>query len=64
MQLEVTETLKDALAKYRTARRAYVSLGPASCPEEARKISADYQTALEVIGYQVMVEAELQGLTV
>ncbi|EPQ6932571.1 hypothetical protein ACUVZD_000214 [Pseudomonas aeruginosa] len=64
MQLEVTETLKDAMGKYRAARKAYVSLGPASCTEKARQISEDYQTALEVLGYQVMVEAELQGLKV
>jgi len=63
MQLEVTESLKEALGKYRAARRAYVSLGSASPDEKAREVSVEYQTALEALGYQVMVEAELQGLT-
>ena len=64
MQLEVTENLKEALGKYRTARRAYVSLGAASPVEQARQVGDEYQTALEALGYQVMVEAELQGLKV
>ncbi|WP_434676674.1 hypothetical protein [Pseudomonas sp. D3-10] len=64
MQLEVTENLKEALGKYRNARKAYVSLGAASPAEEARQAGIEYQTALEALGYQVMVEAELQGLEV
>ena len=64
MQLEVTESVKEALGKYRTARRAYVSLGAASPAEKAREVSVEYQTSLEALGYQVMVEAELQGLEV
>lgn len=64
MQLELTENLKEAIGKYGAARRAYVSPGAASPAEQAREVSVEYQTALEALGYQVMVEAELQGLKV
>ncbi|HBN9243684.1 hypothetical protein FA378_27230 [Pseudomonas aeruginosa] len=64
MQLEVTEILKEALGKYRTARKAYVELGPASCTAKAHRLSHDYQSALEVLAYQVLLEAELQGIKV
>ncbi len=64
MQLEVTEDLKEALGKYQTARRAYVSLGNASQPGEVRQVRDDYQAALENLGYKMLVEVEHQGLKV
>nr|WP_181726050.1 hypothetical protein [Pseudomonas aeruginosa] len=64
MQLEVTENLKEALGKYRIARKAYVELGPESCTVKAHRLSHDYQSALEVLAYQVLLEAELQGIKV
>ncbi|EKF7416865.1 hypothetical protein EFK68_03625 [Pseudomonas aeruginosa] len=64
LTLGISESCKEALARYSRAREAYVSLSPATDPGTTRKITHDYQAALEALGYQVIADVEFQGLKV
>lgn len=61
MQLNFLEPTIESLQKYRDARKAYVSLGPASDQSLAHEVGINYQVAIEALAYSVLCEADRQA---